>query len=76
MHILNFKAPIKKKVSENRYILWVIDWVDICIHVPAKYKYQHNLGLTKWGLHFSYRFDLEILPPPATLCFKPYMKLI
>lgn len=49
MHILNFKAPIKKKVSENRCILWVIDWVDLCIHVPAKYKYQHNLGLTTGG---------------------------
>lgn len=49
MHILNFKAPIKKKVSENRCILWMIDWVDLCIHVPAKYKYQHNLGLTTGG---------------------------
>lgn len=49
MHILNFKAPIKKKVPENRCILWVIDWVDLCIHVPAKYKYQHNLGLTTGG---------------------------
>lgn len=49
MHILNFKASIKKKVSENRCILWVIDWVDLCIHVPAKYKYQHNLGLTTGG---------------------------
>lgn len=49
MHILNFKAPIKKKVSENRCILWVIDWVDLCIHVPAKYKYQHNSGLTTGG---------------------------
>lgn len=49
MHILNFKAPIKKKVSENRCILWVIDWVDLCIHVPAKYKYQHNLGLATGG---------------------------
>ena len=27
----------------------MIDWVDLCIHVPAKYKYQHNLGLATGG---------------------------